>query len=100
MPLLIAAGFILLAVFAFYWRRREAVQGKSQLWELDAILAQLPEEERNALAIVAEEIGFDAMQLTLLGILVVILLALVVSVFLPYWRSREDPFCSPMERRA
>ncbi len=52
--------------------------------ELDTILAHLPGEERNALAKVGVEISFEAMQLTLLGILIVILLALVVSVFLPH----------------
>jgi hypothetical protein len=51
--------------------------------ELDVILAQLPEEEQKAIAKVAQEIGLEAMQLTLLGILTVILLALVVSIFLP-----------------
>lgn len=31
-PVLVVAGVILLTVFAFYWRRREAMQEKTQIW--------------------------------------------------------------------
>lgn len=55
----------------------------SSMEELDVIVAQLPQHIRLALAAVADKAQFEAMQLTLLGIMFVVLLALMASVFLP-----------------
>ncbi|MCB0214262.1 MAG: MFS transporter [Anaerolineae bacterium] len=56
------------------------------LEELDAELAQLPQEEANTLTAAAYLEGFEAMQQTLFAILITVLCALVASLFLPIER--------------